>query len=483
MDSRFRIAKNTVVLILLRVATPLLSLALVVAVSRFLGVEGLGRYSLAFTFLLFFNTVAPLGLHALITREGARDGLGLDILLANAIVLGTVGSIASMLLMITIGPALGYDAATCSALTLLSLALLPSALAAYFDAAFVALERMEYMAVATLADNALKIALGLTVLLLGYGIEAVILAAVAARVLACGVSGALLRRLGVGLRLRLDRGTLRYLAREAPTFVMISIFATIYWNIDMVMLSTMRTVEDVGQYAAAWRLLTLAIVVPQSFCHALYPQIARAIHSAPETLAWLGRTASRYLLAVTLPAAVCATLLAGPILAFLYGEPFRPTAATLSVLVWTVVPYGWVRYHAYVLVAADRQRVDLSLNVAMSVLNILLNLALIPAYGHLGAAVATLISVCVYAASQYAYLYVTLPTGVTPFRLEPAAIVGVVLAAAVAGALRDGPVLLALGGATMVYLGVLLGMGFVRPTTVRSLGLRHALGIIRPSTR
>jgi O-antigen/teichoic acid export membrane protein len=311
----------------------------------------------------------------------------------------------------------------------------------------------------------------------------VIIAAVLARILACGVSVALLRRLGVGFQLRLDRGMLRYLAREAPTFVMISVFATIYWNIDMVMLSTMRTVEDVGQYAAAWRLLTLAIVVPQSFCHALYPQIAKAIGGAPETLAWLGRTAGRYLLAVTLPAAVCATLLAGPILAFLYGEPFRPTAATLSVLIWTVVPYGWVRYHAYVLVAADRQRVDLWLNVTMSALNVLLNLVLIPAYGHLGAAVATLVSVCVYAVTQYVYLYVRLPAGVTPLRVEPAAIVGVTLAGAVAGALRDGHVLLALGGATVTYLVVLLGMGFVTPATVRSLSLRQALGSIRPSTR
>src|SRR5262245_34776461 len=195
MDPRSRIAKNTTVLILLRVVTPLLSLALVAAVSRFLGADGLGRYSLAFTFLLFFNTIAPLGLHALITREGARDGVALDTILANAIVLGTVGSIASMLLMMAVGGMLGYDAATRSAMALLSLALLPSALGAYFDAAFAALERMECIALTTLADNAFKIGLGLTVLLLGYGLDAVILAAVVARFLACVVSAALLRRL------------------------------------------------------------------------------------------------------------------------------------------------------------------------------------------------------------------------------------------------------------------------------------------------
>jgi len=84
------------------------------------------------------------------------------------------------------------------------------------------------------------------------------------------------------------------------------------------------------------------------------------------------------------------------VLAFLYGESFGAATSTLSVLIWTVVPYCWVRYHAYVLVAADRQRIDLSLNVLITVLNVVLNLFLIPRYGHLGAAVSTLISVGVY---------------------------------------------------------------------------------------
>ena len=73
MTSNLRVAKNTLVLVALRVLMPAFAVGLVLTLSRYLGVEGLGRYTLAFSFLYLFNAVAPLGLGAIITRDGARD--------------------------------------------------------------------------------------------------------------------------------------------------------------------------------------------------------------------------------------------------------------------------------------------------------------------------------------------------------------------------------------------------------------------------
>ena len=128
------------------------------------------------------------------------------------------------------------------------------------------------------------------------------------------------------------------------------------------------------------------MVLPQSLCLSLYPQISASALSDLQQLRKIGRGAMRYLLALSLPTAIGITMLAAPILQLLYGEAFRAAAYTLSVLILTLVPYGIVRYHAYVLVGANHQRIDLALNVVMSVHNVLLNLWLIPRYGHLGAA-------------------------------------------------------------------------------------------------
>src|SRR5215510_4833682 len=103
MRSGAKVVKNTLILTALRVVMPVFSLTLVLAISRFLGVEGLGRYTLIFSFFNFFITLTPLGLNTFLMREGARDPKCLPSLLGNAAILG----IASSLIMLSIMSGLG----------------------------------------------------------------------------------------------------------------------------------------------------------------------------------------------------------------------------------------------------------------------------------------------------------------------------------------------------------------------------------------
>ncbi|HYD50874.1 MAG TPA: hypothetical protein VEB21_21135, partial [Terriglobales bacterium] len=64
MKSGLRITTNAMVLVVLRLVRPMLSMLLVVAISRLLGAEELGRYTLALSLLFVFTEIAPLGLSA-----------------------------------------------------------------------------------------------------------------------------------------------------------------------------------------------------------------------------------------------------------------------------------------------------------------------------------------------------------------------------------------------------------------------------------
>jgi O-antigen/teichoic acid export membrane protein len=220
------------------------------------------------------------------------------------------------------------------------------------------------------------------------------------------------------------------------------------------MLAQMRGVDAVGAYGAAWRLLELSLILPQSVCLALYPQLAAAADDTAR-LAGLGRAALRVLLAGSVPLAVGLTMLAPQVMAVLYGPEFTAAAPTLAVLVWTLIPYLWVRLHAYVLVAADRQRVDLALNVAMTVVNIGLNLVLIPIDGHRGAAIATLVTMLVYVGAQYGYLWRALPGRAAPLRIPLQPLLGGAAMALLLWWLRDHGLVTALVAAVALCAGAL----------------------------
>jgi O-antigen/teichoic acid export membrane protein len=257
------------------------------------------------------------------------------------------------------------------------------------------------------------------------------------------------------------------------------IFAGIYWRIDVLMLSKLGSIDDVGYYSSAYRLYELAAIFPSTICLSLYPHISVAIHRDSDEVATLGTTALRYLIAIGLLIAVCTTLLAAPILSLLFGQEFVEAHMTLTILIWTVLPYSLVRYQAYVLVAAELQRVDLRLNMLMALINVALNSILIPLSGHAGAAFATLISIIVYAVLQRMYLNRHIPKYKPKMRLEAP----VLIASAVIGVgvwyFRDLNVLLLLLFASFFYLFFLVFTGFFSAAELTLLRLDkvvHKLG-------
>jgi O-antigen/teichoic acid export membrane protein len=474
-DASVRATRNALVLMAMRVLMPMCAVMLVFVMSRFLGAPGLGRFTLAYGFLTLFNAVGPLGLNSVITREGARDRAGLGRLLGNALSLCTAIALVLTVAMAGFSTVLRYDAETASAIAILSLAVVPCTIGVLLDGASIAIERADQIAAGLVVEFAVKLGLGIGLLFLGYGLNAVLLMAVIGKAIACMVQGAMLHRSGIRVHWTLERGAVRSLVGLVPTFLAISIFSALYWRIDVFMLSSLRGVADVGYYGAAYRILELAMIYPQSLCLSLYPQIAATVHRDPAYLGPLGRAAGRYLMIVGLPLALCASILASPGLRLLYGAGFEQAAPALGVLIFTLVPYSFVRYHAYVLVSANHQNADLKFNIVMAIVNVTLNFLLIPRYGYLGAAMATLTAIVTYAALQWVFLARWLPGSAAALPLQGSLFLVTALTGGTVWALRSWPLAIPIVAGCLVYVIALVGSGFLDRGELRVLHLDRIL--------
>ena len=471
--------KNIALLIIMRVVMPLLSITLILAISRIMGAEGLGRYTLAYSFLLVFNSIGPLGLNAVITREGARNHAALSSTLSHAMTACVSTACVLTIVMLALAVTLDYDRDTTSALITLSLAVIPCTIGVLLDGAAMAIERVDQIAKGVIVEYIFKLGAGLSLLFLGYGLEAVLFMAVIGKSLACLVQSTLLGRADVNVGWSKDSHEIRKLLELVPTFLGISIFSTLYWRIDVFMLSQLKPVEDVGYYGSAYRILELAMILPQSLCLSLYPRIAVAAQNNLSTLKMIGKYALRYLTVISLPLAVCTALLAKPVLTMLYGKPFYVAATTLVVLIFTLVPYSLVRYHAYVLVSANRQHIDLKLNILMSVINVILNLILIPRYSYFGAAIATFLAISIYATLQYVYLRRYLFDHIAGIPLNPPILIVTVLTAGCVWLLQEQPMAISITAGCLVYVGSLLSSGFFSSEELRLLGVEDVISKLR----
>jgi O-antigen/teichoic acid export membrane protein len=189
--------------------------------------------------------------------------------------------------------------------------------------------------------------------------------------------------------LHIDRHLLRQmLSFGVRSYVQIAV-AHLLLRIDVYMVKYFLGPEQTAFYALALHFTELVLEVPQAIGLVLYPRLASL---AEEEIHRLTAQTCRRTLMVTVPAAVGMALVGPWMITLWYGAPYAPAGAPLP---WAAV--GVAMMAIFVIVTRDftsrgKQRVNTAAGILALVVNIALNLTMIPRYGIVGAAIATAIA-------------------------------------------------------------------------------------------
>lgn len=157
-------------------------------------------------------------------------------------------------------------------------------------------------------------------------------------------------------------------------------------------------------YSAAYRLCDPFLLIPHALMISLFPLMAGYFKSSRDELIKMYTLAFKYLLIITLPIAVSTVLVADKIILLIYGTPFADSSTVLRILIWSVM-FGMLKpVFLDVLVAIDRQKLIVLSTAFCAVVNIVLNLILIPVMSYNGAAIATAVTVAVLALSTFYFV-------------------------------------------------------------------------------
>lgn len=166
----------------------------------------------------------------------------------------------------------------------------------------------------------------------------------------------------------------------------------IYMKIDQIMLGQMLGNTAVGIYAAAVRLSELWLFIPLIIANSVLPGILEAQkNSAKLYLAKLQQLFD-ILVWIALVIILIITLTADELVILIFGQDFKEAGKILSIHIWAIVFAFLGLASGKWFLAEDRQILGLKRALLGMAVNIALNLRLIPEYGGLGAAWATLLS-------------------------------------------------------------------------------------------
>ncbi len=368
-----------------------LGLFVSVWIARALGPDAFGTLNWMLALVGLLSALTSLGLNELVVRELVRTPEDAPEILGSALALqllgGSLGFGLLLVLVSQLRPADGESMALAVVLGVQLLALSADVVRYQFEArlenryliwaGWLVFAAITAGRVALLLAGAPMIAFAVMI-----GLE-FILMAVTAFVLAVW------RNRGTG-RWRARGARALSLLKESWPMLFAGIAVLINLRVDQIMLGDMRGDGEVGIYSAAVRVSELWYFLPVVIAGSAYPALV-ALHgrdAAAEAARWARLYAAMLWLAVA--AGVVASLTAGWGVRLLFGAPYAAAGPVLALHIWAGIPVCLGLVWSKWMLLHNKQRLTLAMQLGGAALNVGLNLWLIPEFGAMGAALATL---------------------------------------------------------------------------------------------
>lgn len=456
-----RLATNTIIQAAGSLLAAVIGFFTFVAVTRGLGPEAFGDFTAAMAFLFMPVVLADVGLSASVLREISARPERTEPAIRASLPLRTIVSGVVLALAVAIGLALPLNSRTTTAvligavgafLWLMTLALLPVLQAQL---------RMHWGVAGNLAGRLTTLGATLGALALGLGFESIMWA----HVLGLAVTF-LVHVFAVGktvpLRPVIDPGYWRSLAMGSVVIGLAIALSQIYFRIDTLLLAMIRPSEEVGLYGAAYKFIELAQFMGAAVVVSIFPSLANFVATGDPRARLLVQKAFDGLLAASAFSGLLMLAFPEEIITVTAGSEYKDAAPALQLLAPYVL-FGFANGILWrVLVASERDSTVLWTSLGVLVLNVALNLALLPTYGYKAAAV---ISVVSEALVLLPIIFAVRRDGLLPdLRYAPfVGLAGLAMAAIIW--LLPGPAAVAGTLGTCVYVGILL----VAPGAVRDV--------------
>jgi len=252
------------------------------------------------------------------------------------------------------------------------------------------IQRLRAVAVARLVGQLLFGILTPLLLIRGPGgAERFAVASAAGAILTAMVAFALVRRAVGPIRVSWAIGPLWNLVKKAAPLGFSVIMLQIYWSMDQVLLGLLTGKTEVGQYAAAAKLPTVLSGFIGIWVSAVYPHASKLFRSDPDRLRRQLGIFTSLSIVVALPLAAGSAIVGTSVMTGLFGPAYRPAGPPFAILiVASAVVVVSINYTSLAMAVDQERTFALAVTVA-SIVNILMNLLLIPAYGPIGAAIST----------------------------------------------------------------------------------------------
>lgn len=362
-------------------------------IVRYLGPEQFGLLSFAGAFVGLFGAFSALGLQEIVVRDIVRNPDCAPETLGTAAILQLIGAAAAYLIILV---AIAYlrpdDAIARTIVAILGSMMLfkASEVVAYW---FESQVLSKYIVWVNNSVFLMFVAIKVVMILQQAPLIAFVWATLAEALVLAVILLGVMSKFGLSLlNLRYNTVRAKILLKEAWPLALSSISIVAYMRLDQVMLAEMIDNEAVGVYSVAVRLVEFLYFLPIIVVMSVGPTIVKKFQIDRGTANLFVQDLYDILFVSSLLLAATLWISSDFLIKLLFGEPYREAVTILEVYAWNLIFVSMGVARSQWLIVNNLQRYSyIYISMALA-LNALGNFLLIPYWGALGAAYATVAS-------------------------------------------------------------------------------------------
>jgi len=390
------IAKNTFWLVIAEGISSFLKFILIIYVARILGTTEYGKFAFAFAFVSLFAIFSDFGISQITTRELAQEKdkergfpniLSLKILLSiGALILICFGSF-----FITLDPVIR------GMIWILGAYIIIGSFSEIIYAFFRARQKMEYEAWAKILQAVVLTGAGFFILFNFPSVQSLSLAYLFAALIALIFILVFFHFKIYQLKLGFNKNIWHGILVMSWPLALTGIFGAIYNQIDSIMMGYFGQIVEVGWYNAAYKIIGATLIPAGLISISFFPILSKLFKESKEKLQKSWDYYIQLMIFLILPIVVGGMILAPKIIDFVYDSSYFSSILAFQILLIMVVFYYISNPFFHALIISNQQKKVFWATFFGAVINIILNLILIPKYSLYGAAISTVIAfICVF---------------------------------------------------------------------------------------
>jgi O-antigen/teichoic acid export membrane protein len=372
-----KIAYNVLVSTVSKILATILALISIGLITRYLGKEGFGNYATVMAFFAFFGAAGDLGLYTVSTREISRPGADANRIMSNVFTIRVMVSFLIMLISPLIIIFFPYPQEVKYAIIIVAASFFFSSAYQVLNGVFQKNLAIDKIAISELTGKILQVSLVAAAVKYNLGFQWVVSSLLFYMILSFSMILFWSRKY-VKLNIKLDFEYWKKILKESYPIGIVAIITFVYFKIDTIILSVMKSSADVGIYNAAYKVIENISFFPGMIIGLIFPIMSQHIFSDREKFKDISDKTFKIFVILVVPLIIGTMFLAEGVINLIGGIGFSESANVLRILIFALVFIFFGNFFNAVIISGNYQKRLMYVLTFAAVFNVSANLIFIP---------------------------------------------------------------------------------------------------------